>query len=282
MRTTSWLTVFQEKLSHIYSSGEVREISFQILEFVTQKNRLQLLVENPTLHSEINQQITGYLTRLQRHEPIQYLLGFTHFGNLKITVSPAVLIPRPETEELVYLTFEHIKHKPDSVILDCCTGSGCIALLIKYLLPRSTVFAWDISEESLSMAQKNAQLLQLPINLLRVDLLNPKIYPETKYDVIISNPPYVPADEKDSILPHVLNFEPSLALFSPQNDPILFYRYLVALAAQTLLPGGIIALEHHHTQQQQILSLLQKNGFSNIVPLKDAFGKERFIVAFLS
>lgn len=280
MNAAHWLSEFQKTLTPYYSSGEAREITFRVLEAITNQNRIQLLAQNTTFSAKQNQTIVQYLQRLRQHEPVQYVMGYTYFDDLKITVSPAVLIPRPETAELVYLVYERIKQQINISILDCCTGSGCIALLIKKLIPESTVMGWDISLESLAIARQNAQQLQLSVDFSQVDLLS-GMYPKTTVDVIISNPPYVPASEKHTIMPHVVDYEPNIALFSPETDPIIFYRYLILLAQEQLSPNGFVAIEHHYTQQETLINLFQENKFSSVLPFNDQFGEKRFIIASL-
>jgi len=234
------------------------------------------------------QSIRAIVERLQNSEPIQYVLGEMEFYGLPFEVSPAVLIPRPETEELVRLIIRsnEASDAPKLTnILDIGTGSGCIAITLAKNLPESKVYALDISEEALQTARRNAQRNEAVVHFFQADILSVTMLQKTpvlpQFELIVSNPPYVKNIEKAAMKPNVLNYEPSQALFVPDDDPILFYDRIAGLALEKLTENGLLYFEINALHGDMICRMLDKKRFHNITLLHDLSGKERFIKASL-
>ncbi|MEG2513888.1 MAG: peptide chain release factor N(5)-glutamine methyltransferase, partial [Bacteroidaceae bacterium] len=217
------------------------------------------------------------LVRLQKHEPIQYIIGSTIFYGLKLKVDRNVLIPRPETAELVEMIIEENAERTLKIV-DIGTGSGCIALSLSAHLPLAEVSAWDISEGALQLAKQNAETLSLKVHFEQRDALNLPVIKE-KYDVIVSNPPYVRESEKAEMETNVLDWEPALALFVSDEDPLLFYRKIAEFGKQSLLPNGTIYFEINQTFGQQTKEMMEQLGYTQVEIIKDMFGKDRIAKA---
>lgn len=215
------------------------------------------------------------LERLKTGEPIQYVLGKTQFHGLCIEVDGNVLIPRPETERLVDWALEQ---KGQSV-LDVCTGSGCIALSIKHDNPNKSVEAWDISTEALKKAAQNLQRHQTDVTLRQMNLLDEATWPQGTFDIIVSNPPYICLQEQTQMEAHVLNHEPHLALFVPDEEPLLFYRPLALLARERLTAYGTIMVECNTAYTEQVAQCFAQQGLTAITIENDCYGKPRFVSA---
>lgn len=217
-------------------------------------------------------------TRLSKHEPIQYILEAADFYGLKFKVSPAVLIPRQETEELVYwILQEHPKAAPLRV-LDIGTGSGCIPLTLKKHRPSWQISALDVSPAALAIAQENAHRLNLEVTFLHQDILQPHSWPTLgPWDIIISNPPYIPHQEAHLLAPHVKSQEPHLALFVSDDDPLLFYRTISAFAKRQLAPSGCLYFEVNSFNGTEVVALLQDDGFSEVELQQDMQGNDRMV-----
>ena len=244
---------------------------------------------NPIVPSDKKQQLTtsqienfnNLLVRLLSHEPVQYVVGAAWFCGMKLAVSKDVLIPRPETEELVMIIAADVK-MPSPAILDIGTGSGCIALGLKKMLPSAIVTAIDISEEALLIANKNSELQNLQVNFLPFDILNWQLndrWSVTTFDIIVSNPPYIAASEITSLSENVTAFEPQLALFVPDDDKLLFYRYITSFAKKFLKPGGWLYFEIHQQEAENIMQLLLNQGYLKVQSFNDISGNKRFIKA---
>lgn len=227
---------------------------------------------NPT--PEQLEKLQTAIDRLLQHEPLQYILGEAHFYGYNFAVNPAVLIPRPETEELVHLIIERHKNRQALKILDVCTGSGCIALTLAKELPDARLWATDISPEALAIAAQNRQRLEVDVQLLLSDALKDP-FPLADPDVVVSNPPYVLAREAAQMQPNVLNWEPHLALFVPDEDALMFYRAIAAQAHQRLNSGGWLYFEINEAYSQQIIGLMQQEGFEEVAVWQDMQGKAR-------
>ncbi len=216
--------LFAKELSELYTSTEINRIFFFILESLCGLSYTQYFT-NPSTEIEAEKCIES-LSRLKTGEPWQYVAGETDFLSLRLKVDHRVLIPRPETEELVLLVFEQLKNNPPLHILDVGTGSGAIALALKKLFPGSQVTAMDFSKEILELVEENARLNNLEIQIHHGDI-NKNEFPNKNFDLIVSNPPYVMESEKKFMQKNVLHFEPHRALFVPDNDPIVFYRKII-------------------------------------------------------
>ena len=270
----------REKLSPIYSPEEAESLSRLILEHVTGFSRLQLhLHQSDRLSEPKIMQIGEILNRLATHEPIQYILGEADFYGLKFSVTPAVLIPRAETEELVDWIISEEKETCKS-LLDIGTGSGCIPIAIDRHATIGKIEGWDISAEALEIARQNAMRNDSRVQFSLQDIFDTSSLPESaKWDVIVSNPPYVLTEESALMEQNVVGFEPHLALFVPDNDPLLFYRTIARFAAAHLQPHGMLYFEINERMGERTSELLREQGFSEILTRKDLQGKERMIRA---
>ena len=214
-----------------------------------------------------------------KYEPWQHIVGFADFYGSKFHVSPDVLVPRPETEELVQLILDHVK--PMQTVLDIGTGSGCIPISIKKKYEHLMVFGLDVSEAALEIARKNAELNQVEINWRQADILNPKEWSRVganqKFDIIVSNPPYVLESDKSKMHQNVLEFDPELALFVADETPLLFYDAIADFALQYLNANGQLYFEIHQDFGQQTVALLEKKGFTEVKLVKDLFGNDRIV-----
>jgi release factor glutamine methyltransferase len=271
----------QSELKGLYPETEIKSFSFLIIEKLTGYTRTEVYVNKNTLFSnEQYHEIESFIEKLKKFVPIQYILGETEFYGLPFTVNESVLIPRPETEELVDWICRENNKTQELRILDIGTGSGCIAIALKHEFKNSGVVAFDISEKALETAQRNAFRNNLNVNFRKIDILNaPDI--ESKWDIIVSNPHYITENEKDDMLPNVLKHEPHLALFVPDNDPLLFYRKIALFGRQHLLPNGKLYFEINRSTGKQCMDLLTGMGFQNIVLRKDISGNDRMVRATL-
>ncbi|MBA4056020.1 MAG: peptide chain release factor N(5)-glutamine methyltransferase, partial [Marivirga sp.] len=220
--------------------------------------------------------------RLNANEPIQYVLGETIFYGRKFLVNPFVLIPRPETEELVRLILSHLQQnrqkKPG--ILDIGTGSGCIPVTLALEFPSAKVSATDISDTALDVARKNALRLKASVHFYNSDILKDDL-PATHFDVVVSNPPYIPWEEKAGMRDNVVEFEPHIALFVSDNDPLLFYRAIIEKALGALHSNGFLAVEINERFGKDIASLMTEKGFQEVEVIRDLFDKERIVKGIL-
>ena len=224
------------------------------------------------------QRITDIISRLQRHEPLQYIVGSARFHGHRFKVTPAVLIPRPETEQLVDLIVDE-NSASDLRVLDIGTGSGCIAISLARALKFAQVDALDVSRDALAVARENAAALKVRVNFFESDILSPQ--PAARYDIIVSNPPYVCWNERESMECNVKDYEPGQALFVPDNDPLLFYKAIAPYAAQSLEKGGRLYLEINQRFGQEVKKLLEENGLDEIRIIEDSYGNTRFAAAVM-
>lgn len=216
--------------------------------------------------------------RLKNHEPVQHVVGFTYFLDRKFKVTSDTLIPRPETEELVMLIVDHYKKRTDPIkVLDIGAGSGCITISLDLLLPNANVMGWDISEAALRVCQENATNLASEADFQLKDALTDS--PTEKLDLIVSNPPYIPEMERNTMHKNVTAYDPHLALFVPDNDPLLFYRSIAEMAKNHLFPLGKLFFEIHEQYGDETKSLLEQLGFEQVEIHQDLQGKERIVVA---
>jgi release factor glutamine methyltransferase len=217
--------------------------------------------------------------RLRQSEPIQYILGSVPFAGCTILTTKNVLIPRPETEELVYLLKERLKNKNSPSVLDLCTGSGCIALALKKNIPDANVTATDLSSEALDLAVKSAELNQLSVHFILSDVLNGNPV-QGQFDLIVSNPPYIPPSESGKMHKNVLEFEPHLALFAPENDPLIFYRTIIEKYSPFLKKEAILAFEINESMAEETMKLAEKSlFFGSVECVTDMQGKPRMLLA---
>ena len=218
------------------------------------------------------------IRRLKKNEPIQYIIGIETFGGLTFEVNQDVLIPRPETRELVEWIAEDCQLEDPCKILDIGTGSGCIAISLAKLLGQAEVEAWDVSEEALQVARRNAERNQVDVLFRKMDVLGD--VPEGMlYDVIVSNPPYIAEKEKSQMEHNVLDWEPSIALFVPDEDPLLFYRRIAQLGGSMLKKGGSLYYEINQAYGQETMEMLASMGYQSIELRKDVWGNDRMVKA---
>src|SRR5258705_9686789 len=219
------------------------------------------------------------LQRLRNHEPVQYIIGETEFCGLKIKVNPSVLIPRPETEEMVELIKSGIKN-PKSEIIDMCSGSGCIAIALKKFFPQMKVMAFELSPYAVRTAEENAALNSTPIEFIQGDVFNPpEELQKYKFDLMVSNPPYVLPSEKDSMGANVYDHEPKVAVFVPEHKPLMFYDAISSLALKHLKPGGTLWFESDEDRADDVGKLVGGKSFAEVIVHTDLSGKKRFINA---
>ncbi len=269
---------FIQELTPIYDMEEADSFFYLILDAKHQLKRVDLALQ-PDLVFSITELETWnlILDQLKKEIPIQYLLGTTHFYGLELEVNPNVLIPRPETEELVdwIVKKSKIKNQKSKIkILDIGTGSGCIAISLAKNLPNSEVFALDVSKQALATAQRNAESNQVQIQFIHQSILETEDLGR-QFDIIVSNPPYVRDLEKQEIKKNVLDNEPHLALFVADNDALLFYRKIAQLAQKNLSPTGQLYFEINQYLGQEMVALLKEMNFQNTELRKDVYGNDR-------
>ena len=264
------------RLTPIYEAGEAKAIVRNVLEMQFHLSFADILCGKVTELSADNQaELEKIMVRLEKSEPMQYVLGTAFFYGRPFHVDPGVLIPRPETTELCQWIIEAPK---EGSILDIGTGSGCIAITLAIELPQAHVSAWDISEEALTIAKANANVLNAHVNFEKQDALAPLI-DERKWDIIVSNPPYIKSKEREEMEKNVLEYEPAIALFAPESNPIAFYQSIGNYAAKTLLPDGLLYFELNPLTANAVGSYLESIGFKDIEYREDQFHKQRFLKA---
>ncbi len=271
---------FLVQLQKIHSLSEATIITDWVFEKVVSLKRTDILKspgKNMTPGAEYLLERT--LKELLLHKPVQYVLGEAWFYHMKVKVNAHVLIPRPETEELVEQLIKDRKSKlTDPAILDIGTGSGCIPIAIKKNLPASVVTALDISKDALDLAKENAALHNAHINFREVNFLDESTWSLLPaFDIIISNPPYIPVNEKEKLEKHVADFEPHIALFVPDNSPLLFYEKIAAFSKEHLLPNGRIYLETHEDLAYETADLFRKD-HQTVMIKKDMYGRDRMVL----
>jgi release factor glutamine methyltransferase len=273
----------RKELNGIFSREEIESLIFLIFERLKGYSRTEfLLAREEVLSGEELLEIEKITARLKNHEPIQYILGETEFYGLPFFSVPGVLIPRPETEELVQWIIQE-NQLTDPCILDIGTGTGCIAVSLRKNIQQSTVLACDISPVCIETARKNAELNRAEVSVFEYDILNDTpafSFPEL--DIIVSNPPYVRETEKIRMDRNVLDFEPELALFVPDETPLLFYERIAAFARVHLKNQGRLYFEINEAFGPECSVMLQKKGFSEVILKKDINGKDRVIRSMLN
>lgn len=269
------------QLQGIYSPSESEAIMRILFIHMLQCTSAQLMLYwDKHFDDDFADRANPLLQRLLLHEPVQYVTGETTFCDCKIMVNPHVLIPRPETEELVQWICETIEVNKPHKIVDICTGSGCIAIALKKYFATSHIYGTDISPPAIAMAQKNAALNGVEINFLANDIMadDEKTF-LNQADVVVSNPPYVSVSDKKNMSPNVLLYEPHSALFTGVEDDTVFYERIAALLQTNMSSGAILFFEINEAHANRINSILEKNNFSQIEIKKDMFGKNRFAKA---
>ena len=282
MTITEGYHYISRELLSIYDQREAENIANLMIENITGFKKLDIVINKATqLTSSQEVILHQYTALLLQHLPVQYVLHEAWFYGMKLYVDEHVLIPRPETEELVeWMLKDAETNKQPINILDIGTGSGCIPIALKKNMPAAEVWAVDINNEALLVAQRNADTQQTSITFQQADILN-KPYPSVlpTFDVIVSNPPYIPLSDKTAMHPNVLQHEPHLALFVANEDPLLFYNAIVDFAQSHLNPGGSLYFEIHEAMGEEVKQQLTQKGFINVQVKKDMQGKDRMVKA---
>jgi release factor glutamine methyltransferase len=268
------------QLRNIYEEGEATAISTLVIDHLLDGKLDKVLVREKKMNEAQQAQLDTILQRLLTHEPVQYVLGESWFCGLKFYVDKNVLIPRPETEELVEWIISNCKFPVDELsIFDIGSGSGCIPISLKRRIRKAQVSSCDASEAALQVARRNASVLGTDVNFLHLDFLDPaKRAALPSFDIIVSNPPYVPEKDKQQMSANVVKYEPSIALFVPDNDALVFYKAIAAFGKSKLNPDGTIYMEIHEDLGEAVMHLFREKGY--VVELKkDMQGKDRMIRA---
>ncbi len=272
-----------KSLQPVYEKGEAESITQWIFDDRLGINKSDIFLKGAETIAEVKaNDLAWKLMRLIKGEPVQYVLGYTFFYGLKLKINKSVLIPRPETEELVEWIIQEYKnwnHQEELKILDIGTGSGCIAIALKKNLPFAQVSALDISADALKIAGENAELNSTIIEFMQHDILKAATNFGSQFNLIVSNPPYVLENEKTKLHNNVLHFEPHQALFVPDNDPLIFNNSIADFAQTNLVEKGAIYLEINREYSEQAASLLHTKGFTKTKVRKDMSGNERMIKA---
>lgn len=261
-----------QALTALYENREANNMARIVFE-----DAFKIFTFDSSLPFSFSDQLNEIQKELLQKKPLQYVLGQADFYGLKFKTTPAVLIPRPETEELIYNLLESIEVPPKS-ILDIGTGSGCIPITLKKKLENTTVYAVDISAKALEIAQENARLNEVEVHFLEIDILNKKLWNQLpKVDIIISNPPYIPMAEKALMNAQVIDYEPSEALFVENEQPLIFYQTITAFAQQYLNKNGWLYFECNEFNAPEVKKMLEAHQFQAVELLKDMEGKNRMV-----
>ena len=271
------------RLQKIYDNGEAKAIARILLEERFGLSMTDIICgKTEELSAEEQQELENIVERLERSEPLQYILGYADFLSYRFNVAPGVLIPRPETEELVQRVVDAASRLSCPHILDIGTGSGCIAIASALELTKRGVSphveAWDISPDALSIARQNNAALHADICLYEVDVLDSDLKTD-RQDIIVSNPPYICESEKKDMESTVTDHEPHLALFVPDNDPLLFYRRIAEYAAEVLNSGGWLMFEINRAYGREVSDMLRSMNFSDVSLAEDQFANPRIVTA---
>ena len=274
-------TVLTKELKNVYESDELRNIIELVIEHITNMSRAEQVKNKvPYLTCTQLEDLDAITERLKKNEPVQHVLGEAWFAGMKFKVNKNVLIPRPETEELVDWIVKETN--TECSIIDIGTGSGCIPITLKKKLPEANVSAIDVCSEALFTATENAVALNAEVNFVLLDFLDEEKWKElAQFDIIVSNPPYIKQSEINTMHERVKEFEPHLALFVPDNDSLLFYKKLSDFSMKHLNAGGKLFVEINEALGEQVVNLFKAAGFENIELKKDMQEKDRMIKATL-
>jgi release factor glutamine methyltransferase len=274
--------IFKQELVNLYDSYEANAITALAISDLTKLSKAKLKAFPETIFTEEQSaRLSEILEKLKTGQPVQYILGHTEFYGLPFVVNSSVLIPRPETEELVSWIIDS-NNNESLKILDIGTGSGCIAIALKSQLRNAEVNAIDVSEGALNTARRNAKINNTDINFIHADILSPaRLNFNPKLNVIVSNPPYVTLTDKAQMHSNVTDFEPHTALFVPEDDPLIFYKAIADFALQNLKPDGLLFFEINESLGKETMEMLGDKSFENIELKQDIRGKDRMIKAQL-
>lgn len=272
---------FKSELADIYSPHEAFQFIWLLFEHLHGWSKTDLMLHDHTkLTVSDHLFVQNALERLKNYEPLQYIIGETEFYGMPFSVNTSVLVPRPETEELVEWILQSVNNNSQLKVLDIGTGSGCIAVSLAKHLPQAKLTAWDVSEDALQTARKNAEHNQVNVHFEQRDILTTTPNEAENFDIIVSNPPYVRDSEKEEMHNNVLDYEPHLALFVEDDDALLFYRKITEFAANALSPGGMLFFEINRAFGEATKKLVESYGFRNTELRKDLSGNHRMIKAY--
>ena len=275
--------LMHHRLDALYGSGEVEAITRMVMDEVLHYSPVDTVLRAQNDAPDFfDGKLAGIISRLEKYEPIQHILGVCTFHGHRFTVTPATLVPRPETEQLVDLVIDENRDSEDLRVMDVGTGSGCIAISLARALKFAQVSAIDISDEALRVARGNAQDLKARVDFRQADVLTMPLWPARSLDIVVSNPPYVCQSERAQMEHNVLDYEPAAALFVPDDDPLVFYRSIVRQAAHALDTGGRVYFEVNRRFANEVAHLLSSHGFIDATVHLDTFGNARFVTAHIS
>ena len=268
----------KQRLVPLYGEQETQAILRMILEIRFGLSHADILCGKVThLSADDTEELEKIIQRLEKNEPVQYILGQADFCGRTFHVNPNVLIPRPETEELCLWITETVREQSSQpTILDIGTGSGCIAVTLALEFPGSKVEAWDISRQAIEVARQNAKQLGAPVTFVGNDIQKVADSP-IKWDIIVSNPPYITTEERKDMEANVLAWEPHEALFVPNNNPLFFYELIVRYAIRNMNDGGMVFFEINPLFEEQVVQTLAAHAFTDIIVREDIYGKRRFV-----
>lgn len=272
--------IYNTELEILYPSAEIKQLFLLSVEDITKYSSTQIIaLKNQEVSSSEFEKINIILAQLKTGKPIQHILGYAHFYRNKFKVSEHTLIPRPETEELVHLIIQDQKEKKHASIIDIGTGSGCIPISLAIHMPQHDYWAVDIEKDALNVAKHNAKCMNTTIQFMEIDILEwDLVFPSNlKFDIIVSNPPYIRESEKNQIHRNVLGFEPHSALFVEDSTPLLFYDHISDFAKLHLNTEGHLYFEINQYLSSETANLLKKKGFKDIQIIKDINGANRII-----
>lgn len=279
MTVNESISYLKNKLDGIAEIGEINALVRIIIKHVLNYEPVDVILRGDHDVPEfVEDRLTYIAARLRQHEPIQYILGTAPFHGHEFFVTPATLIPRPETEQLVDIITDR-NTDSDLCILDVGTGSGCIAISLAMTLKFASVTAMDISTEAIDVARSNATHIKAHVNFLHADALKEWPIDNESLDIVVSNPPYICEREKKDMEPNVLDYEPSQALFVSDDDPLLFYRAIATQSRRVLKPGGRIYFEINRQYGNETKELLNSLRYNNIEVISDSYGNQRFVCA---
>ena len=268
---------FHQSLNDVFSSREIDYFFFQILHKILKWQKIDYVLNQENFSdSEFLNFLNHAILELKLNRPIQHILGYVSFYDLEIKVNGDVLIPRPETEELVSIIVNDLSNA--NTLLDIGTGSGCIPLAVKYKFPHLNCIGTDVSIKAIKVAQENSARLGIDVDFIHQDVFASS-FPLDSIDILVSNPPYIPKKELSSMSPNVVDYEPHSALFGPDNNPLMFYSIIAEMGTKILNKNGKIYFEIHEEYGDQIVNLLSDLNYSNVLLFQDLQGKNRIVTA---
>lgn len=276
--------VFQHihsELAILYHPREAESIAHILFrEFLGYTRTEIILRKDEKINAPVQKKLNSTLEQLLKGIPIQQIIGYLSFAGIKVKVNKDVLIPRPETEELVYWVAEEAKMYKNPFVLDIGTGSGCIAIALSKMIEDANIVGVDISQQALETAQINLIANNAVVDLVNLDITKPDTWKKlSEYDIIVSNPPYVPESEKSLMHENVLNHEPHIALFVKDENPIIFYEFIADFGLKKLSVNGLLFFEVHHLYADDVVEMLEKRNYKNVQLRKDIHNKKRFVRA---